>query len=241
MKLKKGSFRMVRRNWWRWCRTKKIRGNKLLVLLALETGPWGAGQYTGLYHISVTDIADFTGLEEKEVSRAFKSLERIGAIIYDRKKQIVFVRGMLERQSPSFASSENNLLGVVNHVERMPEGSPAVEEFIKAQQNIPELYELLEGYIEGESEGYSEKTLDLRPEDLDTGYLNAVIAREDRDDDDDGCTANLSEIPKDNGQGQGAGNEGTEEPDQRPTTIKERADAEYARTVAKNFVTRGLK
>jgi hypothetical protein len=195
---------MLHRNWWRWCRSKKIRGNKLLVLLAIEAGPWGAGQYTGLFYISPADIADFTGLDDREVSRTIKLLERMDVIVYDRRKQIVFVRGMLERQSPSFASSENNLQGVSNHVERMPEGSPAVEEFIKAQNNTPELYELLEGYLEGESEGYSEQTLDLRPEDLDTSDQKTVIAPKDSDDDAPLKTFSLTPNDKGNGKDQGA-------------------------------------
>jgi hypothetical protein len=147
--------------------------------LALEAGPWGAGQYTGLFRISIEDITSYTGLQEKEVGQAIDSLERLGAIVYDKKYQVVYVTGMLTRQSPSFASSENNLQGIANHVERMPEGSRAVQEFIKAQGNIPELFELLEGYLEGEpegeSKGYSAQTLDLRPGDLDTGYKETVI------------------------------------------------------------------
>lgn len=184
MALKKGSFRMMHRNQWRWCRANKIRGNTLLVLLAIETGPWGAGQYTGLFHLAIYDISDYTGLTEKEVDRAIDQLERPGVIVYDRRQQVVFVRGMLPRQSPSFASSENNLQGVSNHVERMPEGSLAVLEFIKAQVNIPELYELLEGYLEGEAEGEGKGTSnrpeDLRPEDLKT-LIPEDLRPEDKD------------------------------------------------------------
>jgi len=179
MALKKGSFRMLHRDWWRLCRVRKIRRDTLLVLLALEAGPWGAGQYTGLFRISIEDITSYTGLQEKEVGQAIDSLERLGAIVYDKKYQVLYVTGMLERQSPSFASSENNLQGIANHVERMPGGSRAVQEFIKAQSNIPKLFELLEGYLEGESEGESPgesegesaQTLDLKtliPEDKET-------------------------------------------------------------------------
>lgn len=175
---------MMHRNQWRWCRANKIRGNTLLVLLAIETGPWGAGQYTGLFHLAIYDIADYTGLTEKEVDRAIDQLERLGVIVYDRRQQVIFVRGMLPRQSPSFASSENNLQGVSNHVERMPEGSLAVLEFIKAQVNIPELYELLEGYLEGEGEGEGKGTSnrpeDLRPEDLKT-LIPEDLRPEDKD------------------------------------------------------------
>ena len=172
MKLKKGSFRMLHRQWWRACRANKIQREALLVLLALEAGPWGAGQYTGLYHISPSDISNYTGLTDKEVAHALNTLERRNAIAYDRAMRVVFVKGMLARQSPNFASTEKNLLGVSNHVERMPEDSPAVREFVTAQRNVPELFELLEAYFDV---GF-EQTLDLRPEDPDTRNHETIIS-----------------------------------------------------------------
>ncbi len=175
MKLKKGSFRMVHRNFWRWCRASKIRGNTLLILLAIETGPWGAGQYTGCFRLGIYDLMDFTGLNHAEVSRAVDSLERCGAIVFDKDRQAVYVHGMLERQCPNFASSENTLQGIVNHIERMPEDSRAISAFIEAQSNVPELFELFEGYPPG---GLREDldTRDLRLEDLDTRDKESIIA-----------------------------------------------------------------
>lgn len=159
MTLKKGSFRMVHRSWWRGCRANRIRGNPLLVLLAVETGPWGEGHYTGCFRLGIYDIADYTGLTEAEVSKSIAFLERIGVIVFDRDRQVVYVKGMLARQSPNFATNGNNVLqGIVNHIDRMPEGSPAVSAFIEAQRNEPELYELLQGYPQGNSEGDIEKT-----------------------------------------------------------------------------------
>jgi hypothetical protein len=151
-------------------------------------------------------------LSEIEVLDAIAALERIGVIVYDRKKQIVFVRGMLARQSPSFAASGNNLLGVSNHIERLPEGSPAIRAFIESQRNVPELFELLEGYLEGESEGYLEQTLDLKtliPEDKET-----AISQKDRattPPSNPSSTSFHEEQSKGNGHGHPAGNEGQDD------------------------------
>ena len=153
---------MLHRGWWRMCRKFRIRGNNLLVYLFLEAGPGGAGQYTGLYTVSIGDISDYTGLSDKDVERSIAELQRTKHIVYDPRKQVVFVIGMLARQSPNYSSSENSIQGVVNHVMRMPEGSIAVESFIKSQINNPELYDLLEWYLEGDEEGDIEQTLDLR-------------------------------------------------------------------------------
>jgi hypothetical protein len=174
---------MFHRNWWRWARANKIRRETLLVLLALEGGPWGSGHHTGLFHISVGEIAEYTGLNIKEVLQSIRTLERINHVVYDVDYQVVFVRGMLSRQCPNFNSSENTLQGVANHVFRMPETSRATREFIISQRNEPELYELLEGYIEGDpegdTEGYSEKTGDLDTGDHETGDHESVIAGKD--------------------------------------------------------------
>jgi hypothetical protein len=156
MSWKKGSFRTIHRNHWRHFRSNKIRGNVLLVALFLETGPGGAGMYTGLYYCALADISDYTGLKIKEVGQAIEYLECRGDVVYDRDYGLVFVRGMMQRQSTNYASTENNLQGVMHHVERMPEGSRAVQEFINAQSNVPELFELLEPYLEAESELESE-------------------------------------------------------------------------------------
>lgn len=155
---------MLHRNWWRKCRSRKIRGDILLVYVFLEAGPGGAGQYTGLYRVSVDEISDYTGLSNKAVETCLQLLEKSNQIVYDYRKQVVFVQDMLDTQSPNFGSSENSLQGVAHHVERMPEGSKAVLAFIKhSEENYPELFELIEGYLEGYEDGDIEQTLDLRP------------------------------------------------------------------------------
>lgn len=146
MALKNGSFRMLHRNHWRSFRKNKIRRETLLALIAIETGPWGEGHYTGCFQLGIYDIMDYTGLTEKEVSHAIDILERHGGIVFDRERHVMYVHGMLERQCPNYAANGNNIIqGIANHIERMPEGSRAVAAFINAQSNVPELFELLEG------------------------------------------------------------------------------------------------
>jgi len=145
-RLKKGTFRMLHRNWWRYCRNQRIKGNELLVLLCLEAGPFGQGHYSGLFDAPISMISNYTGLTPTEISKSLAKLEKRGEIVYDREYQIVYVRGMLERQSPNWDSSDNTINGVYYHVERFPEDSIAVLKFIESKRNHAELGDLLEGY-----------------------------------------------------------------------------------------------
>ena len=141
--LKKGTFRLVHRTVWEDLATfGKGNHREVVVLLYLETGPHS--NYTGLFQAPVVDIARYTCLTVAEVHKAIENLLRLGWIVYDGDRQMVFVKGMLQRQLGTKTPNEDNLKGVIFHVERMPEESPAVEAFITANREIPEIEDLFE-------------------------------------------------------------------------------------------------
>jgi hypothetical protein len=150
--LKKGSFRLVHRNIWE-ALAKFGKGNhrEAIVFLYLETGPHS--NYTGLFQAPLIDIAKYTCLTIAEVLQAIDNLSRWGWIVYDKDRQMVFVKGMLFRQLGTTTPNEDNLKGVIFHVERMPEESPAVEAFISANREIPEIDELFKAMYGGVNPG----------------------------------------------------------------------------------------
>jgi len=216
------------------------------VYLYLEAGP--NSHYSGLFHAFPADISKYTLVPIKEVPGTLRNLEKMGWIVYDKDRQLVHVCGMLKRQLGATELNEDNQKGIVYYIERMPENSPAVLAFLEENREIAEFDAILEDIpppvpprvLPPGTPHPVTPTSDIRLQtsDLETMKHDTVIAREDRDD--DAGPPNLSPNPKDNGEDQGAGNEGTEEPDQRPTTIKERA-AEDARRMVGDFITRGLK
>lgn len=141
--LKKGSFRLVHRNLWEaFAKFGKGHHREAFVFLYLETGPHS--NYTGLFQAPLVDIARYTSMTNAEVIDAIDNLSRWGWIVYDKDRQMVFVPGMLQRQLGTKTPNEDNLKGVIFHVERLPEESPAVEAFISANRGIPEIDDLFE-------------------------------------------------------------------------------------------------
>lgn len=150
--LKKGSFRLVHRNVWENL-AKFGKGNyrEALAFLYLETGPHS--NYTGLFQAPLVDIAKYTSMTNAETVQAIGNLSRAGWIVYDQDRQMVFVKGMLQRQLGTSTPNEDNTKGVLYHVERMPEESPAVESFITANREMPEIDELYEIMYGGDTPG----------------------------------------------------------------------------------------
>jgi len=150
--LKKGSFRLVHRTVWEEL-AKFGKGNhrEALVFLYLETGPHS--NYTGLFQAPLVDIAKYTCLTVAEVLQVVDALSRGSWIVYDKDRQMVFVKGMLQRQLGTSTPNEDNTKGVIYHVERMPEESPAVEAFISANREISKIDDLYEVMYGGEDPG----------------------------------------------------------------------------------------
>ena len=121
------------------------------VFLYLETGPHS--NYTGLFQAPIVDIAKYTRLTDTEVIRAIDRLSEWGWIVYDKDRQMVFVKGMLQRQLGTSTPNADNTKGIVYHVERMPEESPAVEAFISANREISEIEDLQKVMYGGDDPG----------------------------------------------------------------------------------------
>ncbi len=143
-KFKKGTYRVVHNGVYAMFDKLDLSIEERLIFMYVETAP--ASNYTGLYYLSPHDISRATRIPRKIVDDTMVSLSRRGLIVHDTERQLIFVRGMMARQNSSFADTEDNRTGIMYHVERMPEDSPAVDAFIEAQRDVPELYELLEAY-----------------------------------------------------------------------------------------------
>ena len=145
---KKGSFRIAHRSVWEmFTKFGKDTHPEAIVYLYLETGPHSI--YTGLFQAPIVDISKYTCLTVPEVVQAIDNLSRWGLIVYDNDRQMVFVKGMLQRQLGTSTPNADNTKGVFYHVERMPEGSSAVEAFISANREIPEIRGSLQSDVRG--------------------------------------------------------------------------------------------
>jgi hypothetical protein len=143
-KFKKGTYRVVHNGVYAMFDKLDLSVEERLIFLYVETAP--ASNYTGLYYLSPCDISRATRIPRKIVDATMVSLSGRGLIVHDADRQLIFVHGMMARQNSSFADTEDNRTGIMYHVERMPEDSPAVDAFIEAQREVPDLYELLEAY-----------------------------------------------------------------------------------------------
>ena len=183
---KKGSFRLVHRNVWETV-SKFGEGyhREALVIMYLETGPHS--NYTGLFHASIVDISNYTCLTVQEVLQAIDNLSGWGLIVYDKDRQMVFVKGMLQRQLGTSTPNADNMKGVFYHIERMPEESLAVEAFISANRELPKIEDLYRvmyggddpgGVTGGSNQGGHPnerlETLDLRLETRDVKRENVI-------------------------------------------------------------------
>ena len=138
---KKGSFRPIHRTVWEMFPKLGMDAHReAIVYLYLESGPHS--HYTGIFTAPVVDIAKYTCMTSAEVIQAIDILSRRGLIVYDKERQMVFVKGMPQRQLGTATPNEDNVKGIVYHVERMPEESPAVEAFRTANSDLPETDEL---------------------------------------------------------------------------------------------------
>ena len=145
---KKGTFRLTHRDVWEaLSKLGEGKHREAIVFLYLETGPHS--NYTGLFQAPLVDIARYTSLTKREVLGAIGNLSRLGLIVYDKGRQLVFVKGMLQRQLGTSTLNEDNTKGVVYHVERMPEESPAVQSFVSSNREIPEMDGLYEEMYPG--------------------------------------------------------------------------------------------
>ena len=168
------------------------RHKEALVFLYFETGP--VTTWTGLFPAPIVDIAKFTCLTVREVLDAINTLSGWGLIVYDHDRQLVCVKGLLLRQA-RYRPNEDQVTGIVRHVEEMPEDSPAVIAFIKEHLDTPELAEHFEcmytppptppdrGVQEGTEQGIGgevrSKNLEVRTEN-EEGITNSGITRNDR-------------------------------------------------------------
>lgn len=139
---KKGTYRILLTSVWNMFRKTSATPADRLVFMYLEAGP--RSHYTGLFQVHLVDIAEYTGLSDKEVLQALEKLARWELIVYDPSRQLVFVKGMLQRQLGTSTPNENNVTGIVYYVERMAEDSPAVTSFLEANREIPAINDLLE-------------------------------------------------------------------------------------------------
>jgi|GEM_PF-2853359 len=140
---KRGSYRILETAVWNTFRRTSASPADRLVFMYLEAGP--PSHYTGLFQVHLVDVAEYTGLSQKEVLQSLDKLSEWGLIVYDPSRQLIFVRGMLQRQLGTSTPNENNVAGIVYYVERMAAESPAVEAFISANRKIPEFEAILEG------------------------------------------------------------------------------------------------
>lgn len=178
---KKGTFRILKTSVWNMFRKTTATPADRFVYICLEAGPHA--HYTGLFQVHLVDIAEFTGMSEKEVRQALDRLSGWKLIVYDPSRQMVFVRGMLQRQLGTSTPHENNVAGIVYYVERMAEDSPAVLAFMEENRDIPEFEAILDdlypppppGTTTGEDHPPGGPTRDLRLETSD-------VRRETRND-----------------------------------------------------------
>lgn len=144
----KGSFRTLHRTVWEmFLKLGGISLRERMVFLYFEGGPFT--HWSGLFAASIVDIVRFTGLDDKEVHQAIVNLSRLGMIVFDFDRQMVFVKGLLIRQL-GYSPNEKQALGIVRHVEELPGDSPAVRGFVREHKDTPELSEHFEGLYDGD-------------------------------------------------------------------------------------------
>ena len=142
-KVQKGTYRMAHTNFWKVIRKfGKDAHQEALVMLHLETGP--LAHYSGLYQISIHDIAAYCCMSLKDAENAIHGLSNRGLIVWDETRQLVYVRNMAYRQLGRNELNAKDITGICYHAERMPEDSPAVQAFVidysKAYQDIEDFF-----------------------------------------------------------------------------------------------------
>lgn len=106
------------------------------IFIYLEGNP--AHHYSGLFHIHADDIAADCHITVNRARRALLELDRQGFIVFDPRRSLVFVPGMMRRQYRNL--TEKNWIGVRNHIESMGSGSKSCIEFARYYQNsFPDL------------------------------------------------------------------------------------------------------
>ncbi len=146
--MQKGQFRIADKSVWDACKdSPEGHFHEALVLLYLETGP--VTNWTGLFAAPPVDIATYTRLPIQGVNAAIKELERRGLIVYDRERQLVYVKGLLLRQMKDIGPTEQQAIGIFRHVKQYSEASPAVIAFIDEHRETRALAKHLKQNAEG--------------------------------------------------------------------------------------------